>query len=462
MRVWRQWREFLARRALRAWVLILVLLISGSVPALGQAQVGPVPVARLPRSSSGQFIIQNVPHPGQVRSRYASSFETNRSYITLDATVLPVSCERIKQALWRQLGLRGQWSGRVFLGLYTAGSGDDPVTLTSAQFRDGWQYRLELPDLIDRVSYVRSIVDVLLLEVANRTARERSAEIPTWLSEGLSQELLFSSEMEILLPPPRPGAGGLMMTSTLVNARKENPLTEAHNILLAAPPISFQQLSWPGPEQLEGDAGRVYRSSAQLFVNRLLRLPDGQAALASMLAELPRHYNWQFAFLQAFRAQFQRPLDVEKWWALQVENFTGRDLAQAWPPEESWSKLDALIRSGIQVYAATNDLPLRGEVKLQAIIKEWDRARQLEALQTKVRQLEQLRLRLAAPLAPLADQYHRVLVDYLENRDQAHLPFRKKAAQRHAAQTAIKELDQLDRQLATLRPPTQSLSLKGR
>lgn len=374
--------------------------------------------------------------------------------------MLPVSCDRIKQALWRQLGVGTDWSGRIYLALYTANSSDDPVTLTSTQFRDGWQYRVELPDLLDRVTFVRSVVDVLLLELANRNARERSAEIPCWLSEGLSQELLFSSEVEILLPPPRPGSGGLMMTSTMVNARKEDPLLDAHNVLGANPAMTFQQLSWPGPEQLEGETGLVYRSSAQLFVNRLLRLPNGQAATRAMLAELPKHYNWQFAFLQAFRTEFQRPLDVEKWWALQVEHFTGRDLSQTWPVEESWSKFDAIIRSGVQVYAATNDLPLHSEVKLQAIVKDWQEPDQTAALQAKVRQLEQLRLRLATPFVPLADEYHQALVYYLEHRTLVKLPFRKKATQRHAAQDAAKTLDQLDRRLAAMRPGVQELTAK--
>jgi len=40
-----------------------------------------------------------------------------------------------------------------------------------------------------------------------------------------------------------------------------------------------------------------------------------------------QYYNWQFAFLQAFSATFQQPLDVEKWWSLQLLHFTGR----GWP-----------------------------------------------------------------------------------------------------------------------------------
>ena len=441
-------------------LLTAVALVGFATPVRAQAQ--PPPAGVHSRSHSGQFIVQRVPARNAYRSRLASSFQTNRNYITLDATILPISCERIKETLARQLGRTDPWSGRIFLALYTANSGDDPITVTSTRFRDGWQYQLELPDLLDRTEYVRSVIDVLLLEIANRNADDRSAEIPAWLSEGLCQELLFANEIEILLPPPRPGAGELALTRTVLSARKENPLAFAHQVLSASPALTFQQLSWPLPEQLTGESGHVYRCSSQLFVKQLLSLPNAAACLRSMLADLPRHYNWQFAFMQAFRAHFQRPLDVEKWWALQLEHFTGRDLRETWPAEESWEKFDALVRFPVQVHATSDGLPLPAEVKLQTIIREWEREQQIALLQAKVRQLEQLRLRLAPAFVPLADEYHRTLVTYLEHRDRAWASFRRKAAQRNAAQIANTELDRLDALLAEWRPRSAPATVQPR
>ena len=48
---------------------------------------------------------------------------------------------------------------------------------------------------------IRAIVQTLLLEVANRQARERSAEIPLWLAEGLTQHLLAAAEADLVLEP---------------------------------------------------------------------------------------------------------------------------------------------------------------------------------------------------------------------------------------------------------------------
>jgi len=291
---------------------------------------------------------------------------------------------------------------------------------------------------------------VLLLEVANRNAGERSAEIPFWLVEGLSQQILTSSELELVIPPPVSIGSGLSVTATDINHRRENPLEEAHKELLQGRLLTFEELSWPTDEQL---AGAVYQGSAQLFVSELLRLKDGRACLREMLGQLPAFYNWQFAFLRAFQPWFQKPLDVEKWWALAVVHFTGRELTQTWPLEESWHKLDALVHEGIQIRSATNDLPLHTDVSFQAIIREWDRPRQVHVLQAKIRELAMLRMRVAQELVPFVDGYQQALESYLQHNGKGLLlPILKKAALNHAADAAIKNLDELDSQRSELRP----------
>jgi hypothetical protein len=302
---------------------------------------------------------------------------------------------------------------------------------------------------VQRTRYVRAIVQVLLLEMANRNAGERSAELPSWLIEGFTRQLLASSEIEIILPPPRKRADNLSFTLTHVDARREDPLEAAHESLLTGPALTFAELSWPAPDQI---AGESYGSSAQLFVSALLRLKNGRACLRVMVEELPRYYNWQFAFLRAFDAHFQRPLEVEKWWALQLAHFTGRDLAQTWPASESLQKLDQAIRSSVEIRAGTNELPLRADAPLQTIIREWDRDPQTQALQNKLRELDLVRLQVATNHVALLDDYCRVIRAYLENRDRTGLvPFRKKAAQRHAATEAIQQLDALDARRMILR-----------
>jgi hypothetical protein len=422
------------------------------------ASVAPVPPAgvdQVRRSFSGQFVINVVP-PKPPTSRLISNLETNAEYIRLDPTILPVSCERIKQLLSRELGLGSPWMGKIFLSLYATRTPDDPVLITLGQFRDGWQYWVELPDFINRQRYVRAITQVLLLETANRTATEHSADIPVWLTEGLSLRLMLSGEMEIILPPPRPAGSGFSLATRVVNARNENPLELVHKQLCASPGMTFEQLSWPAIDALEGQAGAAYRNNAYFFLNELLQLDNGRGCLRAMLAQLPRYYNWQFAFLQAFRGYFQRPLDVEKWWTLHVEHFTGRELGQTWPVDESWRKLDEMVRSAVQARTSTNEMPLHMELKLQTIVGEWDRLRQDQALRQKVAELQMLRVRLTPELALLADEYCRVVSAYLQNRDHGGLPLLKKSARRHAAEQTVRLLDQLDSRRLELKPLDRS------
>jgi hypothetical protein len=215
-------------------------------------------------------------------------------------------------------------------------------------------------------------------------------------------------------------------------------------------------LSWPAEGQLDGPAGALYRSSAQLFLNRLLRLENGRACLRAMIETLPQYYNWQIAFQNAFRPHFHSLLDVEKWWALQVVQFTGRDLTETWTPAESWNKFEEILRSRVEVRASENDLPLHAEVSLQTIVREWERARQVEALQRKLNDLNLARLRVVPDLVPLLDDYRAVIQNFLQRRNESvvTMTFKKRQARilDRLAEEAIRQLDALDAVRAALRP----------
>ena len=304
------------------------------------------------------------------------------------------------------------------------------------------------------------MVRVVLLEIANHNAGGHGAEIPPWLAEGLSREVFEADEREVILPPPRVSDAGLRMTTLMLNTRRTNPLARAHRELSTSTPMSFQQLSWPVPEPLTGEPSELYVSSAQVFVHQLLALPDGPACLRAMLDELPRYYNWQFAFLHAFRESFARPLEVEKWWTLQLVHFTGRELAQNWSPEESWQKLDESVRSAVAVRVGTDELPLHAEVPLQTIIRDWEASRQVHALEVKLRELEMLRPRLARELMPLVDDYCVTIETYLQDmnhKELLSLPFRKQLLRERNLEQTLRHLDELDARRASLRPPDKPI-----
>ncbi len=190
----------------------------------------------------------------------------------------------------------------------------------------------------------------------------------------------------------------------------------AHEELQNAPPLTMEELSWPSAGELEGRSGNTYRSSAQFLVHELLQFRDGQQCLRAMVRELCQHLNWQLSLLDAFHPHFASQLELEKWWELKLVEFTGRELSQTWPSEVSRRKLEEIIHPTVEVRTGAKELPLRTEVSLQTIIKEWDFERQAGVLRERVKQLYLLRTRVSQDFVYLVDDYRRALEFYLKER----------------------------------------------
>jgi hypothetical protein len=404
-------------------------------------------------SVSGQFIVAGAQQISALATSPAVT--TNTDFVRLEPALLAVSAERIKQSLWRELdiGPGATERGKIFLALYPAQSLDEEVTITGMPSADGWNYQVELPDVLSRSRFTRALVSTLLLEFANRSAQSHSAEIPAWLADGLSQQLQAEIFSGIILSSPDKILNGLVQNRTVATQSSLDPLSGARETLRNNPALTFQQLSWPTGAQRSGDDGGAYRASAQLFVTGLLGLKDGAARLRAMLQELPQFYNWQTAFQNAFREDFSESLDVEKWWALQVASFTARDPGTQWTPAVSRDKLNEILSVPVEMRAASNALPAHAEISLQAVIRNFDSARQTAILQTKLRDLELAQLRMARQLAGLTDGYRRVLAAYLGENDQAApetLWQKEQVAKRAGAPETLKKLNALDAQRRTV------------
>ncbi len=300
---------------------------------------------------------------------------------------------------------------------------------------------MRLPNPLDRGRYVRAMVEVLLIEMANRTADTRTAEMPEWFVQGLAQQVIEGNPRDVLVPQSRRDGHGAEYRYTSVDAQRTNQLQLAQQRLRETGTLTFDQLSWPTQDELDGGGYGIFPNSAQLFVSRLERLDGGPAGLRTLLATLSVYQNWQVAFLNAFGSHFGRPRDVERWWALQAVDFTGRDALQEWSLDRSRDELAQVLRTPVHVRTDTNDLGLTTVVSLQTIIAEWERDRQVPTLQNAQRKLELLRVRLAPDLIPVADRYCQVLAAYLK---EALNP--KPAPRSHpdrptpAAEAAIREL----------------------
>ncbi len=391
-------------------------------------------------SVSGQFIISTAADNHPYFSRPDAG--TNAELVRLEPSLLAVSAERFKAALRKQLGLAADapWSGKIYLVLRPAHSSDEPVNIAVQPFIRNWNYRLELPDLISRNRCARALSAVLLLEFANRNTpvNGSAAFPPDWLVDGLAREILESAETKVILSAPAKTLNSIPQTRLNEKMHGLDPLAAARTVLQNFPALTFEQLGWPTDAQLNGDDGGVYRASAQLFVHDLLALKNGPANMRTFLAELPAHANWQTAFYDAYREDFRRPLDVEKWWSLRVVGFAMRAPGPRWTPSISRDKLDAALAVPVNVRYSSNALPSYSEISLQAVLQNFSPDQQAETLQTRLRDLELIQLRLTPALAPIAAGYSKVLADYLGQH--------KKAVRHRPADVAstVKQLDALD------------------
>lgn len=399
------------------------------------------------RSASGQFVILD--RRGGATFPRGGKFDADSNLLELEPALLVVSCERIKQALCTDLDASRDWNARINITLRAGGD----ITIVKERVGRIWNYRLEVPQLVNRTRFIRSIVRVLLQEMADRNPGNHDAEIPPWLSEGITQHLLASRDAELILPPPDNKLGAMSVGPTTIVIRDPDPLETARRILHASPPPTIEQLSWPDPDTLDSDGGEVFRRSAQLFVSELLKLKGGKENLRVTIADLNSCYNWQTAFLRAFQGQFPNMLALEKWWALQVSYFVGRDSRQFWAHEETASKLDTLLRVRVAIRVQPGTTPSSSDVSLQVVVREWDTIRQNITLREKLRDLEQARVRVAPQYMRLVDEYRVALADYLKKREKSGATFigiRTSASTQEVIQETVRTLDNLDTKRAVI------------
>jgi hypothetical protein len=428
-------------------IALLVLILAPLAPAAAQL---PALESRPAVSASEQFLVFP---PG---SSIPSKFSNVKTTIPLDPALLVISAERIKESLWRKLDVKGSWQGRILVRTHPARFATEPPSVVIEPALRGWSYHVDLPDSMEQSGFVTTMVHVLLLEIANRNADSHPAEMPLWLAEGLSQELLDADSATLILPTPQDAENGLNVRRVNFEGHRPNAVKRAKEILNARPPLTFEELSWPNESELSGETGAIFRCSAQMFVEQLLQLQNGQACMRAMLEDLPRRYNWQFALLNGYQDYFHSLLDVEKWWSLRLVEFTGRDPLQFWTPEESWKRLDEIVRSPVQVRSRPGELPMRTEVSFQAIIQEWDAVQQSALFQRKLQDLTLLRFRVAPDFLPLVDAYRQVIENYLQKQKHSGSIFslRRQRAQvsDSVMEEALHELNALDEKRESLRP----------
>jgi hypothetical protein len=413
----RNWLLHPCATLLLAWTLALVACaLPGQTADLRQLLADPE--FQIARSSSGQFVV--AAHRSLASAPAPSRFATRATnLVELSTDTLVISCEAIKNALLRTLHLPDIWHGRIHVILNPAMTNGQPAFIGARPFIDGWQYQVDLPPSSDPIHVIRGMVHVLLLELANRNAGLRSAEIPLWLSEGLTQHLIRSSQSPLVMPRPRTNIREVQVGWHQRHPAFRDPLESVRARFQTHAALSFTRMGEIEAEQLVGENWQTFQASAHLFVNQLLHLHRSHEMLVNLLLELPHHLNWQIAFLKTFRPHFPRMLDVEKWWSVVLVHFTGLDSVNAWPVDIALARLHDTLHPPVLIARQPKDLPERANLSIQEIISQFDYLRQRILLQDLNRQLGFLRVRMPIPVVPILDAYRHAIDDYLNRRDRS-------------------------------------------
>lgn len=392
------------------------------------------------RSTSGQFVVRGLPQ-APPRTRVSGQ---EVSYLRLDPALTAVSLERVRQILNGELNLPEKWHGLITVTTFPVQEDNASVRVTSVHYANGWGYNIEFPEIVDKPRFLRSAVSVLLMEFANRTAVTREAELPQWLTEGLTAHLEATALPTLALEP----GGEIARRGAHVD-----PLRAAREIIRARGPLTFTQLSLPSDAELSGSGHELFRACSHLLVHELFRLRGGRDALREMLAGLPRHLNWQTAFLGAYHEHFARLVDADKWYMLAATHLAGRDSLSVWPLETTFVQLDEILFTAVQVRAAASELPIVTQVKLQRVISEWEPSKQSPVLEPKLTQLEALRRRAAAQLVELIMEYEQALDAYVHRRSPRSRNPRADSGvnSRLLTRDTLKRLDAIDQRLEALR-----------
>src|SRR5687768_9902491 len=181
-------------------------------------------------SASKQFIVRGAPQ----RSALAASAKGEVVYV--DPSILVVTCERVKQALTKEMGWGDRWHSTIVVSVHPIQFDNEQPAIRILRTSEGWRYRLDLPDEVVRTRLLQALVEVLLLEYANRSARDQSVELPPWLTEGLTAHLMQTALAGIAIQPHA------------VNVRhraRNDPANVIRRNIEQTGTLTIDQLSWP-------------------------------------------------------------------------------------------------------------------------------------------------------------------------------------------------------------------------
>lgn len=381
-----------------------------------QAQTLKSPNIVTARSYSGQFVVKGPQTAPTLPIKVQGDKDSDDGLIGLEAGALAVTCEQVKHALLKQLDREDHWKDKVYVEIAPDAEDDSDILMATVKYRDGWRYQLRLPVRIDPDKLLLAIVRTSLLELANRNSKGHSADLPLWLTEGMTKHLIATSPTPLVMQPKKLKD---ILPKVAPSRLIEDPLLEPRAHLQKYNAWTFQEMSLPSDVQMNPLEWTHFRHCAHVLVQSLLRTPNGPKNLGAMLDAMPNYLNWQFALLEGFQGQFASPLDIEKWWSLTLVDLKSFDSHNRWTYQPAVRRLDQILDTSVTLDPGVDAVPTQRNLELQLLIDlvEWDQQRPY--IMDVISQLIFFQIHAPEDLVKLAGDYRITLMEYVNSRDTA-------------------------------------------
>ena len=423
----------------RTGTIGLILMLWG-VAARGEEYK--VTHRQVARSRSGQFLV-HPPTQEQSSSKISANSET-QEIIQLNAQLLAVSCERVKEFVLTYLGRRDEWRHQVRIYLYPAQKPNEPVRMVSNMQTGGWLYEMQIPTRVREEVLIRALTRQVLLEIIQRSATDRVTAVPTWLNEAFTGRLLAMRTSYSLLLRPR--------THLIAENTSQNPIPELRKIFISGNPLRLSDLM--APFDLNGTkSDRLqFQTAAHILLHELLTLQDGKRAFANYLNNLGRSRNQLSALLSAFNGHFTNLNEAEMWWAVvgaAMRLQGGRNLLIR---EFALEKLDGALKVAWWTGGESLETVRPRAVKLLMSELQWS---QLRPILTGVKgRLISLQLMVDPSIAALIEAYLQTITEYVQQRVNVEQTARSVSQSRFGTaaltQKYVLRIDGLDRMRSKL------------
>ena len=223
-------------------------------------------------SQSGQFMVYGPISP----KRRGGILDVNRDTILIGPDHVAIAADRLRAAMLKRLGIPLFFGGKVKIWLNPTLNPMTTVPVVTVRHLSGYSYELTLPCEIEASKLVRALVQITLLDLANRKPQLRDTEMPFWLTVGLTQILLSKPDLVLVLKKPESNGREMVAEEVIRTVSRHDMLFKVRSRLSSRRAFDFSEVAMPSPAHIRGENWKDFQACSHLLVDRLLALPMGE------------------------------------------------------------------------------------------------------------------------------------------------------------------------------------------